>query len=75
MVTDPSSAIYMKSSFGPTFGAGHDIKIADMAHGNVHSFTKFGVSYKLPRGTSDPNTILAGTHNFTPDKVEVFYLT
>ncbi len=73
-VTRPSSAIYMKSIFGPTFGAGHDIYIADKANSSINSYTKFGVSYKPPRGTKDQNTILAGTFNFTPDEVEVFYL-
>ncbi len=74
MVKQASYAIYMQSSFGPTFGTGHDIYIADKANGNKNSYTNFGTSYKLPSGAKDRETILAGTHRFTPDEVEVFYL-
>ena len=34
----------------------------------------FGRSYSLPNGVTDRFTILAGTHYFSPDEVEVFYL-
>ena len=74
MVKRPSYAIYMMTSYGPTFGAGHDIYIANRANDNVHSFTMFGASYNLPTGAKDRKTILAGTFRFTPDEVEVFYL-
>ena len=67
-------AIYMKSSIGPTFGAGHDIYIADRASDNINSFTHFGVSYSLPSGVKDKLAILAGSYNFSPDDVEVFYI-
>ena len=69
-----SKAIYHGSSYGPTFGRGHDIRIADDANQNTFSYTYFGHSYSLPNGVTDPYTILAGTQYFSPDEVEVFYL-
>ena len=72
MVTRPSIAIRQYSSYGPTFGGGHDIYIADNTNGNSH--TNFGDSYYVQSGVQDKKTILAGTYEFTPDEVEVFYL-
>ena len=74
MVTYPSYAIYRTSSYGPTFGVGHDIHIANNANSNTNSYTDFGHSYPVPSGVQDRRTILAGTLKFTPDEVEVFYL-
>ena len=73
-VTNPSTAIYSQSTYGPTFGGSHDINIADHANSNTNSYTHFGQSYSVPSGVQDKNTILAGTNYFTPDEVEVFYL-
>ena len=67
-------AIYRSSSYGPTFGGGHDIVIKDNANSNTDSYANFGQSYSLPSGIKDRITILAGTYKFTPDEVEVFYL-
>ena len=74
MVTKPSFAIRKKLYFGPTFGGGHDMCIYDNANSNTNSYTDFGHSYSVPSGVQDRRTILAGTRNFTPDEVEVFYL-
>ena len=78
MVSNPTKAIYRLSSFGPTFGkASHAIHIANNADSNNNSFTDFGQrdgSYPVPSGVQDEQTILAGTFNFSPDEVEVFYL-
>ena len=71
MVTVPSRAIYRFISYGPTFGGGHDIVVADINH---LSYTRFGHSYPVPDGVQHPHTILAGFLNFSPDEVEVFYL-
>ena len=70
----PSQAIYMNPSWGPTFGGGHDIYIADKANSNINSYALFGFSYDRPNGVKDHKTILAGSYRFTPDEVEVFYL-
>ncbi|KAL9962016.1 hypothetical protein ACROYT_G031070 [Oculina patagonica] len=74
MVTRPQYALYRYSSYGPTFGGGHDIHIADNANSNTNSRTAFGNYYSLPSGVQSRYTILAGTKFFTPDEVEVFYL-
>ena len=74
MVTSPSRAIYGISGYGPTFGGGHDISIYDNGNSNTYSYTNFGHSYPVPSGVQDKKTILAGTYNFTPDEVDVFYL-
>ena len=74
MVTNPSNAIYKRQGYGPTFGGGHDIYIASNANGYAASYANFGRSYSVPSGVQDKMTILAGTYNFTPDEVEVFYL-
>ena len=69
-----STAIYRGSSYGPTFGWGHDIHIADNANQNTGSYTNCGSTYSPPNGVTDKSTILAGTHTFSPDEVKVFYL-
>ena len=74
MVTRPSNAIQQHSSYGPTFGGGYDIHIANNANSNTNSYTSFGQTYSVPSGVQGQNTILAGTYTFTPDEVEVFYL-
>ena len=73
MVKNPSRAIYKGSYYGPIFGAGHDIYIADNIKGISHSRSTFGVSYSVPSGVQNSHTILAGTQVFAPDEVEVFY--
>jgi len=70
MVKDPPQAIYVNPSYGPTFGGGHDIYIADNANGNGNSYTRIGISYDAPTGVKEQITIV----RFTPDEVEVFYL-
>ena len=69
-----SYAIHGGSRHGPFFGRGYDIYIADNANQNSNSHTNFGDSYSPPNGVTDRFTILAGTHSFSPDEVEVFYL-
>ena len=74
MVRKPSNAIYRHSGYGPIFGHGWDIFIANNANSNQNSYTYFGHSYSLPSGVHDQSTLLAGTQTFTPDDWEVFYL-
>ena len=45
-------AICCSSSYGPTFGRGHDIHVVDGANSNSGSRTNIGHSYQLPRGES-----------------------
>jgi len=76
MVADPSRAVYRYSGYGPTFGRGFDIYIANNANSNTRSHSDFGEYsvYSVPSEVQDHHTILAGSRNFTPDEVEVFYL-
>ena len=77
MVKEPSRAIYGRSNSGPIFGYGWDIYISNNANSNTKSYTNFGGGnfYSVPSGVQDRKTILAGTYNFSPDEVEVFYLS
>ena len=74
MVTIPSYAVYRNSVYGPTFGGGRDLYIANNVNSNTKSYTNFGVSFSVPSEVQDKYTILAGTYKFTPDEVEVLYL-
>ncbi|PFX13540.1 hypothetical protein AWC38_SpisGene22366 [Stylophora pistillata] len=73
MVTHDSQAIYMDISYGPTFGGGHDIHIADNAGHNYHSYARFGQTFLAPNEVKEKHTVSAGSLRFTPDEVEVFY--
>ena len=55
-------SIYSCSSYGPTFGRGHDIYIADNAGSSNNSYTNLGHTYHLPPGGY--LSFLAGTFNF-----------
>ena len=72
-------ALYDCSSNGPTFGGGHSIYIADYASSNGNSYTNLGWVYSPPSGynygETFTQTFLAGTYQFTPDEVEIFYET
>ena len=72
-------SIYDCSSYGPTFGYGHDIYIVDYASSSSSSYTALGYTYSAPSGYSYgstfSSTFLAGTYTFTPDEVETFYET
>ena len=67
------------SSYGPTFGFGHDIYIADYASSSSSSYTNLGSTYSAPSGYSYGSTFtqtfLAGNYYFTPDEVETLYET
>ena len=78
--SDRAYSIYCRSSYGPTFGGGHDIHISNYASSNSKSYSNLGFTYSPPSGYSHGSTFaktfLAGTYyNFTPDEVETFYET
>ena len=78
-VKSPVYAIYCRSTYGPTFGGGHDLRISDNCHLNTNSYSNLGHTYKLPTGyvygTDQARRLLAGTYsyNFKVDEYEVFY--
>ena len=67
-------AMYTCSSYGPTFGSGHDIFIRDDAINNQLSYTECGGTYSNPKGYSAGNCgFFTGSYNFTPSDIEVFF--
>ncbi|KAL9963156.1 hypothetical protein ACROYT_G032331 [Oculina patagonica] len=72
-------SIYSCSSYGPTFGGGHDFYIASYASTRTNSYTNLGYTYGPPAGhsygSSFAKSFLAGSYKFQPDEVEVFYET
>ena len=71
-VRRPDWAIYRGSGSGPWFG--YDIYIDNNSNSSSYSRAGLGVYYPAPAAVQNPRTILAGTENFSPDEVEVFYL-
>ena len=69
-------AIYGSSSYGPTFGNGHDIYISNNAGSSTNSFTYLGYGFVLIKGYTPGSTkarnLLAGSYKFQPDEIEVF---
>ncbi|CAH3168542.1 unnamed protein product [Porites lobata] len=74
-------SIYDCSSYGPTFGNGHDIEIVNYASTSSSSLAYPGHTYSPPSGynygDTFTHTFLAGGSNyyFTPDEIETFYET
>ena len=72
-------AIYSCPGYGPTFGGGHDIHIASEASSNTNSHSYLGYTYNPPAGfnygSPFATSFLAGSYNFQPVEVEVFYET
>ena len=72
-------SLYFHSSYGPTFGGGHDINIYNYASSSSNSYSDLGNTYSPPSGYSYRSTFaqtfLAGSYSFTPDEVETFYET
>ena len=64
-------AVYCYPGYGPTFGGGHDVHIADNANGNRQSYSNLGY-YQVPPGIRANCALLAGSRNFTPTEIEVF---
>ncbi len=63
---DEFSAIYAYSKYGPTFGYGYDLNIADESNINTNSYSK-------PRSYSIENiNILAGSYKFKTIDIETY---
>jgi hypothetical protein len=68
-------AIYCHSEYGPSFGGGHDISIANNANTTIDSVSYLGYSYKHPQydeGTNEAKSFLAGSYKFQLDEIEVY---
>ena len=69
-------AIYSHPSHGANF-AGGDLYIAPNANTNQISCSNLGNRYQPPAGyqygTQQTKSLFAGSYNFTPTEIEVFY--
>ena len=69
------SAIRCHSEYGPTFGGGHDIHIANNANPTMIRYSKLCFSYKHPQyefETNEADTFLAGSNKFQLADIEVY---
>lgn len=65
-------AVYHSATYGPVFGAGHDMRIY-----NNYVYTNLGYSYQNPlylRGTTQAKNLLAGSSSASLASVEVYEL-
>jgi len=67
----PNNAIYGNGGYGPTFGGGHDIYLANNCNNGGGSYSNFGNTYS---GNSDRNK-LAGEYNFKVTDYEVWLVS
>ena len=67
-------AIASCSNYGPIFGGGADILIANNAAYSSSSYSSFS-TYSPPSGynSSGSSSFLAGSYFFTPDEIETFF--
>jgi hypothetical protein len=72
------NALYGHSSYGPTFGGGHDIYINNQSDNCIGSYTNLGHSYSSnghQYGTGNAQCFLAGNYNqWLVDEIEVFQI-
>jgi hypothetical protein len=69
-----SYAICSYFSYGPCFGFGPDIYVADSCNSNNRSYTNLGNAYVNDTGITG-NAVFTGEYNFTVKEIEVFSIT
>ena len=75
--SNKKDSIYTKEYFCIKFGGGYDIFISDNSNSNTNSFSNLGYTYthpEYPFGSEKAKTILAGTHYFQVEEIEVFQM-
>ena len=68
-------AIRCNPEFGPTFGFGNDIYVANNANTTMDSCSNLGKAYSHPQyafRTNKARTFLAGSLRFQLDEIEVY---
>lgn len=65
------NSVYHNSSYGLTFGGGHDMYLVNNCNTSNGSYSSLGNSYAAPKD----NNLLAGSYNFLVSDYEVFQLT
>jgi hypothetical protein len=69
------NAVFAYSQYGPAFGKGFEILIANNSNKRMDSYSDFGHSYKHPQyafGTKEAQTFLTGSYYFQLDEIEVY---
>jgi len=71
---NPNNSIYCDPSYGPVFGAGPDIHVANNANANANSTSNLGSTYKLDKDpyTFQRQSFLAGSYYFQLSEIEVY---
>jgi hypothetical protein len=67
------NAVYSSPRYGPTFGGGHDIYIANNANSRASSYSNLGLTFVHPEYEYESNetrTFLAGSYNFQLSEIE-----
>jgi hypothetical protein len=75
MKCSQNHGIYCNSSYGPTFGGGHDLHIDDRSNTNTSSYSDLGYSYSHPDyayRSNEAKSFLAGSYNFQVTEIEVY---
>jgi hypothetical protein len=70
-----SYGICCVSNYGPTFGGGHDLSIADKSNENLDSYSFLGTSYiheDFNKGSNEAQSFLAGSIKFKVLEIEVY---
>jgi hypothetical protein len=70
-LSDASQAVRCHPSYGPTFGTGHDIYVANNCDQNTSSYTHLGYAYKNDAGIAGKQ-VFTGEYNFQVKEIEVF---
>jgi hypothetical protein len=71
---NPQYAIYCYAPYGPTFGSGHTIHVANCCNANTGSYTRLGYGYVNNTGINEYQ-VFTGAQSFTVKEIEVFTLT
>jgi hypothetical protein len=70
-----NDGIYCSNYYGPTFGGGHDLHIADRSNTNTSSYSNLGCSFTHPDyayGSNEAKSFLAGSFSFQVTEIEVY---
>jgi len=68
---DTNCSIYCNSSYGPTFGCGHDIYVCENANVRAGSYSNLGHSFEHPQ-PDQGLSYLAGSYPFQLSEIEVY---
>lgn len=69
--------VYCYSSYGPTFGGGHDLYIANNSNVGNPCYSNYGYTFEtkdLAYSSTQAQSHLAGSYNFKVEEIEVFHI-